>query len=177
MHLCSGFQTPRDVPQSLTTFLTQSHTLAWRPYLICAHTSPVTRLEKSLPTISQPEHFQHSDKHVPQIALTLSQLAGGNLPQMSSAVMSWLNGVGEMATYVMSVWHAAAREAVHSVPRPKKVSGKCCVVGLTTCCFYISVLTSTLSPGVASIWSLTHCTRVLHCLFPSVYYYYHKQVN
>lgn len=66
---------------------------------------------------------------------------------MSSAVMSWLNGVGEMATYIMSVWHAVASEAVHSVPKPKKVD-------LTTCCFYISVLTSTLSPGVASIWSL-----------------------
>lgn len=45
---------------------------------------------------------------------------------MSSAVMSWLNGVGEMATYIMSVWHAVASEAVHSVPKPKKVSGKCC---------------------------------------------------
>lgn len=88
-----------------------------------SHTSPVTRLCETLPTITQPEHFQHSDNHFPQIALTLSQLAGGNLPEMSSAVMSWLNGVGEMATYIMPVRHAAG-EAVHLVPWPKKAFWK-----------------------------------------------------
>lgn len=61
----------------------------------------------SQPTVTQPHGFQRSDNRVPQITLTPPQLAGGNLTKMSSAVMSWLNGVGEMATYKVHVWHAA----------------------------------------------------------------------
>ena len=129
-------------------------TWAQPPYLTWTH-------------ISRPEPFQHADNHIQQIAVTLSQLAGGNLPEMSSAVMSWLNGVGEMATCIMPVLHMTA--SVHWVPKQEKVSGKYCVAGLATCCLYRSVSAPTLSPGATSVWSVTHCTWVLHRLQPSVY--------
>lgn len=130
------------------------------------HVSLVTPFMK---TISQPEPFQHADNHIQQIVLTLSQLAGGSRPEMSSAVMSWPNGVGEMATYIMALWHGAASETVHRVPKQNKVSGRYCVSGLATCCLYRSVSASTLSPGAVSVWSLTQCTWVLHRLQPSVH--------
>ena len=69
----------------------------------------------------------------------------------------------------MALWHGAASETVHRVPKQNKVSGRYCVSDLATCCLYRSVSASTLSPGSASVWSLTHCTWVLHRLQPSVH--------
>lgn len=128
----------------------QGHLTSTLPH---THISLVTPFMK---TISQPEPFQHADNHIPQIVLTLSQLARGSRPEMSSAVMSWPNGVGEMATYIMALWHGTASETVHRVPKQNKVSGRYRVSGWATCCLYRSISASTLSPRCSICSGLWH---------------------
>ncbi len=111
MHCCLSFNTPHDVLQSLTQPFnpitrawplshTYTHTHTHTHAFLACHPLVTNPPGHHLPTRTS----QHADNHIPQIALTLTQLAGGNLPEMSSAVMSWLNGVGEMATYIRCLY-------------------------------------------------------------------------